>query len=179
MRPIRGTTIARTAAVAALALVLAACSHGATASSGSGGPTGGGSAALTIGTQQVKGIGTVLDTAEGLTLYHNTQETGGKIVCTGSCASTWPPVLVSGSLPAVPSGVSGSFGTVVRPDGSKQLTFDGQPLYTYAGDSGPGQANGQGLEGIWYAVTTSGTPGTSGGGAGSGSGGSGGGYSRY
>ncbi|HZP89556.1 MAG TPA: hypothetical protein VFC04_01010 [Actinomycetota bacterium] len=175
MRPTRSTTIARTAVVAA-ALVLAACSHGATATSGSGGSTGGGPAAMTIGTQQVKGVGTVLDTAEGLTLYHNTQETGGKIVCTGSCASAWPPVLVSGSLPAVPKGVSGSFGTIARPDGSKQLTFDGQPLYTYAGDSGPGQANGQGLEGIWYAVTTSGAGSGSSGGS---SGGSGGGYSRY
>ncbi|HZP90881.1 MAG TPA: hypothetical protein VFC04_07800 [Actinomycetota bacterium] len=174
MRSIGNKSVGRMAAVAALALTLLACSRGATATSGSGGSKGGSSTAMTIGTQQVKGIGTVLDTAEGLTLYYNTQETGGKIVCTGSCEGAWPPVLVSGALPAVPGGVTGSFGTIVRPDGSKQLTFDGKPLYTYAGDNGPGQANGQGLQGVWYAVTTS----ASGSGAGSGSA-SGSGYSRY
>ena len=54
------------------------------------------------------------------------------------------------------SGVSGSFGTVQRPGGEMQVTFDGMPLYTYSGDSSPGQANGQGIQGIWFAVSASG-----------------------
>ncbi|HEX9122893.1 MAG TPA: hypothetical protein VF984_05975 [Actinomycetota bacterium] len=141
------------AVVAAGALLLAACSNG---SSTTPSKSGGGGQGLTLGTDSVNGIGTVLDTSKGLTLYYNTREAGGKIVCTGSCASVWPPMLVNGSTPAVPAGVTGTFGTVGRPDGTTQLTFGGFPLYTYAGDSAPGQATGQGLQGIWFAAMASG-----------------------
>ena len=65
-------------------------------------------------------------------------------------------------------GTSGTFGTIKRPDGTTQLTFDGMPLYTYSGDSAAGQANGQGVQGVWFAVTPSGS--TSGNGSGSGGG---------
>jgi predicted lipoprotein with Yx(FWY)xxD motif len=129
----------------------------------------------------VSGVGTVLDTAKGLTLYYNTREQGGKIVCTGSCAQTWPPFPAPGGAPALPAGVQGSFGTVTRPDGGRQLTFDGFPLYTYAGDTGPGQATGQGIQGIWFAAPASGPKqgGSSGGSSGyGGSSGGSGGYTR-
>ncbi|MBI3647148.1 MAG: hypothetical protein HY240_00045 [Actinobacteria bacterium] len=167
-----GTTARAFAAVAAIALSLAACGHGSTnpapATTTAGAVPGATTASTSVGTDKVKQLGTVLD-AQGLTLYHNTQETNGKIVCTGSCASTWPPVAVTGSLPSAPAGTQGTFGTVTRPDGTEQLTFDGMPLYTYAGDAGPGQATGQGIGGIWFAVGPTGSIETKSGGASGGS----------
>ncbi len=169
-------------ALAAVPLVLAACSNGSTSGPGSqGSPKSAPAASATsIGTDTATGIGTVLDTPAGLTLYINTKEEGGQIVCTGSCAQAWPPVAASGTVPASPSGVHGTFGTVTRPDGTTQLTFDGMPLYTFAGDTAPGQANGQGLSGVWYAVGPKGpiTTMSTGSSSGSSSSGSGGGNGR-
>jgi predicted lipoprotein with Yx(FWY)xxD motif len=85
-------------------------------------------------------------------------ESGGSIQCTGQCASVWPPFLESGgTLPTESGGASGALGTIARPDGSTQITYNGMPLYQYSGDSQPGQANGQGIQGVWFAVTASGT----------------------
>jgi hypothetical protein len=69
--------------------------------------------------------------------------------------------MASGSLPSS-SALPGKVGTVVRPDGTEQLTYDGMPLYTYAGDTKPAQASGQGVEGVWFAVTPSGSASPSG-----------------
>ena len=76
--------------------------------------------------------------------------------CTGSCATYWPPV--TGPVTAG-SGVTGTLGTITRPDGTTQATYDGHPLYTYVGDTGPGQAKGNGKNlsgGVWYEMTISG-----------------------
>ena len=76
--------------------------------------------------------------------------------CTGACAQIWPPVT---GPAAAGQGVSGTLGTITRSDGSKQTTYDGHPVYTYTADSGPGQANGTGLNvdgGVWHEVTASG-----------------------
>ena len=154
----------KVAAFAVAAVLIAACSKSSTPA---GSKAAGGDSSSTIGIQTVDGIGNVLDTSAGLTLYHLTTETGGKIDCTGACENVWPPALVSGNIPSTPSGASGTFGSIKRPDGSTQLTFDGMPLYTYSGDSAAGQANGQGVQGVWFAVTPSGS--SSGGGSGSGS----------
>ena len=73
-----------------------------------------------------------------------------------SCAAYWPPV--TGSPKAAP-GVTGKLGTIRRPGGGLQATYDGHPLYTYVGDSGPGQARGNNLNlngGLWYEVRVSG-----------------------
>ncbi|HEY3023486.1 MAG TPA: hypothetical protein VGK11_07625 [Actinomycetota bacterium] len=145
-------------------------------SSGGGSPSPSGTT-FSVQTDSVSGIGTVLADSAGLTLYHNTKETRSMIVCTGGCASSWPPVLVTGSLPQDTGVIKGTFGTIMRPDGSTQLTINGMPLYTYAVDSGPGQASGQGIAGVWFAVTPSGTS-TSGGESGGSSGG-GRGYGGY
>ena len=64
-------------------------------------------------------------------------------------------------------GVTGNLGTVMRPDGGTQVIYDGFPLYTYSGDTGPGQDNGQGIQGVWFAVTAS-ASGSSGGAGGGG-----------
>jgi predicted lipoprotein with Yx(FWY)xxD motif len=98
----------------------------------------------------------VLANAKGRTLYWFAPDTATKSVCNGSCAVYWPPV--TGPVTA-PAGVSGTFGTIKRSDGSAQATYNGHPLYTYVGDSAPGQAHGNNLNlngGLWHEVTTSG-----------------------
>ena len=108
--------------------------------------------AAQVGIRSIAGIGKVLDSSKGLTLYHLTTDSSRMTTCSGGCAQTWPPLLaVNGKVPSL-SGVMGSFGTIKRPEGTLQLTFDGMPLYTFAGDSSPGQANGQGIGGVWFAV---------------------------
>lgn len=147
------------AVLGVVGVLMSACGKGSIYSSGGGtgnaNATGVGSG---LSTQDISGIGTVLDTSTGFTLYHLTTEATGTISCTGACAATWPPFLTSsGAPPSRPSGLSGTLGTITRPDGGVQVTFDGMALYTYSGDSAPGQANGQGIGGVWFAVTPSGS----------------------
>jgi predicted lipoprotein with Yx(FWY)xxD motif len=157
-----------TVGISVAALIFTACGGQTTQTGGSGGSSG----SATVDTAKASSVGTVLVDAQGLTLYHLTTETGSNVVCTGSCASTWPPLSVSGQ-PTAGAGLTGQLGTIKRPDGSLQVTYMGLTLYTFTGDSGPGQANGQGIQGIWFAVGPSGiTSGTaSGSGSGSGYGG--------
>jgi predicted lipoprotein with Yx(FWY)xxD motif len=157
-------------AAAAAAAVLAACSSG-TSSSGSGGSNGSSPAAAS-GTLKTAKIGsaTVLTNAKGFTLYSFAPDTSTKSNCNGSCVTYWPPV--KGAVSA--SGVKGTFGTIKRSDGSIQATFDGHPLYTYVGDTAPGQAKGNGLNlsgGVWHEITTSGSAATTSSSGGSGGGG--------
>ena len=146
-------------AVAATAAVLAACSSSGTSSSSSGGGTSTASpAAATAGSLKTATIGgaTVLTSAKGFTLYSFAPDTPTKSNCNGTCAQNWPPV----KGPATASGVTGTFGTIKRSDGSTQATFDGHPLYTFVGDTAPGQAKGNGLNafgGLWHEATTSGS----------------------
>jgi len=95
---------------------------------------------------------TVLVDSQGLTLYRLSGEENGKFICTSSaCTQVWHPLTASGT----PSGSVGSLGTVTRPDGVKQVTYKGMPLYTFAQDQAPGEAKGQGIKdvGTWMAVT--------------------------
>jgi predicted lipoprotein with Yx(FWY)xxD motif len=147
-------------AVAAAAAVLAACSSsGTTSTSGGSSSTSTSSpAAATAGTLKTTTIGgaTVLTISKGFTLYSFAPDTPTKSNCNGTCAQNWPPV----QGPATASGVKGTFGTIKRSDGSAQATFDGHPLYTFVGDTAPGQAKGNGLNaagGLWHEITTSGT----------------------
>ena len=101
---------------------------------------------------KVGAVGTVLVDTKGFTLYHLAGESDMMIQCTGGCASVWPPLLApGGKLPLADPALVHSLGTVKRPDGGVQVTYKGLPLYTYAGDSRPGQANGQGIE-SFFAV---------------------------
>lgn len=93
---------------------------------------------------------TVLTDAQGKTLYYRTSDTPTS-VCSGGCASAWPPILGT-TAPGSPSGFSGKLTVITDANGS-QLAYNGHPLYTYAGDSGPGQASGQGFGGVWFVVT--------------------------
>jgi len=142
-------------AVAAIALVALAACNKAGASSGGG-----------LSTKSISGVGTVLVDAQGLTLYDLPSEVNGNITCTGACAQAWPPLLeVGGKLPSAPSAVSSKLGTVMRPDGSTQVTYNGLPLYTFAGESA-GQASGQGVAGFVAVTVAGGSSGNSGGGPG-------------
>jgi predicted lipoprotein with Yx(FWY)xxD motif len=97
---------------------------------------------------------TILTTTRGRTLYSLSVETGGRFICTGSCLSTWHPLVVpSGVKPAGPV----KLGTIERPDGRTQVTFKGRPLYSFAGDSKTGDAKGEGFKdvGTWHAAALS------------------------
>jgi predicted lipoprotein with Yx(FWY)xxD motif len=99
---------------------------------------------------------TVLTNAKGFTLYSFAPDTPATSKCYGSCAVYWPPV--TGPAAASP-GVPGRVGTIKRTDGTEQLTYNGHPLYTYIGDSAPGQARGNNLNlngGLWHEVPASG-----------------------
>ena len=146
-------------AVAAAAAVLAACSSSGTSSTSGGGSTSTSTpVAATAGSLKTATIGgaTVLTNSKGFTLYSFAPDTSTKSNCNGTCAQNWPPV----QGPATASGVKGTFGTIKRSDGSAQATFDGHPLYTFVGDTAPGQAKGNGLNaagGLWHEITTSGS----------------------
>jgi predicted lipoprotein with Yx(FWY)xxD motif len=134
--------------VAAAALVLLAV---AAATSGAPGPT---TSAGGLRTATVNGV-RVLTNSRGFTLYWFAPDTPAESKCNASCAAYWPPV--PGHAPAV--GIPGRFGTINRSDGSAQATYNGHPLYSYIGDSGPGQAHGNNINlngGIWHEVVVSG-----------------------
>lgn len=146
-----------------LALLAAAC--GSSSSSSTTRATTSTSAsrssnAASVSTRNLSGLGTVLVNGQGRTVYAFLPEKGGKLQCTGSCASLWPPVMAgSGGKPAVSGEASASMvSTVTSPTGGSIVTYDSWPLHTYASDSGPGSASGQGIAGKWYVVSPAGTP---------------------
>jgi predicted lipoprotein with Yx(FWY)xxD motif len=100
-------------------------------------------------------LGFYLTNGTGWTLYLFTKDTvnGGSSSCYGQCQTFWPPLSGSaGSLSLAPGLSASSFGTITRTDGTKQLTYDGWPLYFYAGDKAVGQTNGQNKQGTWFVV---------------------------
>ena len=144
------------AGLAAAALMIAACGSSTSTSSSpaanSGAQAASGSAlkATTIG-----GV-SVLTNGQGFTLYWFAPDTSTTSKCNGSCATFWPPVKGPATAGA---GVTGTLATITRADGSTQATYDGHPLYTYKGDTAPGQDKGNNLNiegGVWHDVTASG-----------------------
>jgi predicted lipoprotein with Yx(FWY)xxD motif len=106
-------------------------------------------------TETVHGT-SVLANAKGYTLYWFAPDTASASKCYGSCATYWPPL--TGTATAGP-GITGKLGTIKRTDGSTQVTYDGHPLYTYVGDTAPGQAHGNNLDlngGRWHDIVVSG-----------------------
>jgi predicted lipoprotein with Yx(FWY)xxD motif len=167
-----GTSLALAVAVPLSALTLAACGSNDNGSSSTAQPTTSSGKAATVGLASEGGLGKILVDSQGHTLYLFEKDTGTKSTCTGACAEQWPPLRASGK-PAVGSGLSASeVGTTPRSDGAAEVTYNGHPLYLYAGDSKPGDTNGQGLNvfgGGWFALSASGNK-VSGTGTGSGSG---------
>jgi predicted lipoprotein with Yx(FWY)xxD motif len=116
-------------------------------------PASGGRAVLKTA---IVGGATVLTNAQGFTLYWFAPDTPARSACTGVCAGYWPPLT---GTPAAGPGVTGTLGTIKRPGGTTQVTYNRHPLYTYVGDTAPGQAFGNNLNlngGLWHEMTISG-----------------------
>lgn len=117
-------------------------------------------------------LGQILTDSRSMTLYLFLKDTPGSSSCSGSCLTLWPAVTVGGEQPpAADAAITGKIGTIQRQDGTVQVTINDLPLYTFSGDTKPGDVNGQGINefgGLWYAVNPDGSAntGASGGGAG-------------
>lgn len=103
------------------------------------------------------GAGQIVVDSKGMSLYFFTKDVkdSGTSACTGACLAAWPVFTTTSDKPAV-EGVSGTVGTIATPDGKKQVTLNGMPLYYYAKDKAPGDVNGQGVMNVWYLVSPSG-----------------------
>ncbi|TFD82792.1 hypothetical protein [Cryobacterium fucosi] len=149
------------AAVALGVLALAGCSAGGSTTS-SGEATGSSSEPATPPAQPVlatasTSLGDIVVDGTGLTVYLFDKDTAnsGTSVCEGDCLAKWPTVVATDPVPVV-DGVTGTVGTITRTDGAKQVTLNGWPLYTFAGDTAAGTVAGQGVGGVWWALTPSG-----------------------
>lgn len=158
---------ARTMAVAGLAVIalaVAACggSSGASQSSGAYGsapkpaPAAKGGASVSLASSK---LGKILVDGQGRTLYLFEADKGTTSVCNGACAAAWPPLTTAGK-PIAGGGLAASkLGTTKRSDGTAEVTYNGHPLYTYAGDGAPGQTAGQAIDGFgaeWYVLSPAG-----------------------
>jgi predicted lipoprotein with Yx(FWY)xxD motif len=135
----------------------APASSPAAAAPSSAAPAASGSTVITTATTSA---GTFLTDGSGRAVYLWVKDTGDKSACSGACAGAWPPVTTTGAPTAAGSATASDLGTITRSDGSKQVTYDGHPLYYFVGDSGPGSAKGQGSDGFgakWWLVSPSGT----------------------
>lgn len=169
---VRNRRLLAVSGLAALLLTATACSSGgsgygapaAPAATTAPSPTSASSVPAAGAAQGTKllaatsaGLGPIVTDAAGRTLYRFDKDTAkpSASTCTDACAAKWPPV-PAGDKVEVTGVDSALVGTVTRPDGTKQLTLGGWPLYRFAGDSAPGQTNGQGVGGTWFASTPAG-----------------------
>lgn len=151
-------------ALASLVLVLAACARSGGGGSSASPSTASASASSASGqVQEVTvahtGAGDALAGKDGRTLYVFTRDSAGTPTCTDSCATNWPPfTLDAGEATSAGSGVSADkLGTVAGANGATQVTYNGRPLYYFKGDSAAGEANGQGLNGVWFIAAPDGS----------------------
>ncbi len=114
-----------------------------------------GPASLMVG--QTASLGSFLTDGNGMTLYIFTKDQPGMSNCTGGCTTLWPPLLTNGT-PVAGSGVNSSMiGTITRPDGTTQVTYNGWPLYYSSKDETSGDTNGEGYATFWFVITPAGT----------------------
>jgi len=173
MRAKRSISLAGGALLVLAALAVAGCGGGGSSNASSGPPKTASGAAATVGVSN-EGLGNILVNSKGRTLYLFTRDSGTMSECSGACAVNWPPLKATGK-PTIGTGANASLtSTTSRPGGTKQVTYNGHPLYLFKGDSNPGDTNGQGLNafgGNWYALSAAGNkitkqPSSSGGGGG-------------
>jgi predicted lipoprotein with Yx(FWY)xxD motif len=150
---VQQATVVRWAATAFIVVIVVVLG----VSLGINGPTStsNSSANAVLETAKVQGV-SVLTNARGYTLYWFAPDTPKRSTCYGTCAAYWPPVT---GTPIAGTGVTGKLGTIGRTGGGTQVTYDGHPLYTYIGDSAPGQATGNDINlngGFWYEIAASG-----------------------
>ena len=152
-------------ALPAIALVVAGCGSGGGSVAAANAPTKAASstssstAALMVASKA--NVGRVLVDAQGRTLYRYTPDHAGQSTCMGTCAQLWPPATATGSGPFTAAGIKGTVATLTRPGGVKQLTFNGMPLYRFAEDASTADANGQGVDHIWFVIPAKGSAGSS------------------
>lgn len=142
-----GTTTTTPAATAP-----AATSPAPTAGATTGPTAGSTTPAAAVGLKTAaSSAGDIVVDAKGLSVYFFTQDTkdSGTSACKGACVAMWPPVLTTAVTPAA-DGVTGTLGTITTPDGAKQVTLNGLPLYYFAQDKNPGDILGQGVNNVWY-----------------------------
>ena len=149
------TLLASVAALPLIALAVAGCGG---ASGSVSPPTTKDGRAATIGAAN-ENLGKILVNSRGRTLYLFQKDSGTTSECTGACAVNWPPLRASGS-PAIGSGANASLlASTMRSDGSRQITYNNHPLYTFVKDTKAGDTNGEGLTafgGTWYAISPAG-----------------------
>jgi predicted lipoprotein with Yx(FWY)xxD motif len=147
------------------AVFIAGCGSSSSSSSATAAPSSNTAASAPTGSRvaisTTKGsAGTYLTGASGRPLYLWVADTGGKSNCSGQCAKFWPPLLTK-ATPTVSGGASAShLGTITRSNGSKQVTYQGHPLYYFAEDPKAGTDHGQGNNGFgakWWLVAPSGS----------------------
>lgn len=97
-------------------------------------------------------FGKILTDSKGMTLYRFTQDNNNTSSCYGQCAALWPPLLLSSGQPILASGIDGNLDTIMRADNTRQVTYNGMPLYRYASDSNPGDKYGQQIDNKWFVV---------------------------
>lgn len=159
-RLVRG---AATCSVTFLGLVLGACSSSPSSSSStsSSSTVPASSTGTTVSASKSAQYGTILVSASGMTLYMLTGDSPTTSICTGACPPIWPRLSTTGA-PKAGSGVDAKLlGTITRSDGTREVTYNGHPLYTFSKDTAAGQVNGEGINhfgGIWYVLNASGQP---------------------
>jgi predicted lipoprotein with Yx(FWY)xxD motif len=157
-RPIAFLT---SAAVPLAALAVTACGGGATASpaAATSTPKTSSGTSATVGIAN-SNLGSVLVDSSGRTLYLFKADSGTKSACAGACATAWPPLLAS-AKPTAGTGLTASkLGTITRSGGSRQVAYNGHPVYLYVGDKKPGDVNGEAVTAFgaaWFALTPSGS----------------------
>ena len=147
----------------ASALLATACGSAAASPSAPASSAAGSSASAsttgTVITTKSGSTGAFLTNASGRAVYLWAKDGTNMSACSGACAAAWPPVPATGTLTATGSAKASDLGTITRSDGTKQVTYDGHPLYYFAGDSAAKQTNGQGSDSFgakWWLVAPSG-----------------------
>jgi predicted lipoprotein with Yx(FWY)xxD motif len=101
-------------------------------------------------------LGRILVNGQGRTLYLYMKDRGTKSACSRRCSQVWPPAKVSGAPTAGPGVAAAKLTTTRGADNSRQLVYNGHPLYTLTADVRPGQINGEGFLGTWYVISAAG-----------------------
>jgi predicted lipoprotein with Yx(FWY)xxD motif len=152
------------APLAVALLAAAACSssgssRGSTSTSSPAAGSGS-SASSTVITTKTSSGGSFLTNGAGRAIYLFMADSSGKSACSGACAAAWPPVIATAQPTAAGGAQASDLSTITRSDGTKQVTYDGHPLYYFQGDTGPGTDKGQGLDNFgakWWLVAPTGS----------------------
>jgi predicted lipoprotein with Yx(FWY)xxD motif len=147
----------RVLVILSLAMVAAACQQESAPESGATSPPENAATGVTVATG-MSDLGTILSDADGRTLYLFLNDSGGESTCYDDCAANWPALVTEGDPRAEGEADVTLLGTTERTDGGLQVTYNGTPLYYFAGDEAPGDTNGQGLIDAWYVVSPEGEP---------------------